>query len=111
MTSKKTHNPDYRRGESQAVKVRNPRDTYKYLLKVGNIAVYRGMTKDLEKRKREHRSRYSNSHIEQVGRRTTRRAARRWESMGQITSSESVRIATILAIDIHREALKELERH
>ena len=93
------------------VKAQRRRDTYKYHLKVGNKIVYLGITNDLQKRAKEHKSRYPDSHIEQVGRRTTRLAARKWESNGLTHSSDNVSSATRLAIEIHGEAIKELERH
>ena len=55
------------------------RTTYKYCFKVGNKVVHSGITNDLERREREHRRRWPNGRIEQVGRRTTREDAWRWE--------------------------------
>lgn len=55
------------------------RDTYKYVFKVGNKIVRGGITKDLEQREQEHRRKWPNGHIVQVGRRTTEEAARKWE--------------------------------
>jgi len=55
------------------------RDTYKYILKVGRKVVHGGITNDLARREREHRQRWPNARITQVGRRTTREAAKRWE--------------------------------
>jgi predicted GIY-YIG superfamily endonuclease len=57
-----------------------PRDTYKYQFKVGNKVVHGGITNDLDRRETEHRQRWSNGHIKQVGRCTTEEAARDWES-------------------------------
>lgn len=57
-----------------------PRDTYKYHFKVGNKIVRTGITRDLERRGREHRQAWTGGHIRQVGRRTTREGARRWET-------------------------------
>lgn len=60
---------------------RKPRDTYKYVLKRGRKRIRSGITNDLERREQEHRRDYgSDVHILQVGRRTTREAARDWES-------------------------------
>jgi predicted GIY-YIG superfamily endonuclease len=58
-----------------------PRDTYKYEFKIGNRVVHSGITNDLERREGEHQRRrgWSGGHIKQVGRRTTRDGARRWE--------------------------------
>lgn len=56
-----------------------PRDTYKYLFKVGNRIMHGGITNDLERREKEHQQEWPNGHIKQVGRRTTRDAAQEWE--------------------------------
>ena len=111
MTSKKKHNPEHQSGASMGVKVRRPRDTYKYQLKVGNKIVYLGITRDLEQRAIANKSRYPDAHIEKVGRRTTRLAARKWESNGLTHRGEDVSSAVRLAIEIHGEAIRELERH
>lgn len=58
---------------------KKPRDTYKYHVKVGRKIVYRGITKDLNRRGVEHKSRRPNSHIVKVGRRTTHERALEWE--------------------------------
>ncbi len=55
------------------------RDTYKYYFKKGNRIVHGGITDDLERREQEHKQRWPNGHIFQVGRRTTEDAAREWE--------------------------------
>jgi len=55
------------------------RDTYKYQFKIGNKIVHGGITNDLERREEEHKRRWSNGHIFQVGNRTTEDAAREWE--------------------------------
>lgn len=56
------------------------RDTYKYHFKSGNKIVHTGITKDLERREQEHKQTYGDSgHIKQVGHRTTRDAALKWE--------------------------------
>lgn len=57
----------------------NKRDTYKYHVKVSGKIIYRGITNDLERRGAEHKARWPNSHIVQVGRRTTRERASDWE--------------------------------
>ena len=59
-----------------------PRSIYKYHFKVGNKIVHRGITSNLEQRERGHKIVRSSGHIKQVGRRTTREAARRWEKGG-----------------------------
>ncbi len=56
-----------------------PRDTYKYLQKIGNEIVHGGITNDLERREQEHKQKWPGSHIKQVGRATTREAALEWE--------------------------------
>ena len=56
-----------------------PRDTYKYLYKIGNKIVHGGITNDLERREQEHQQKWSKGHMKQVGRRTTEEAARKWE--------------------------------
>ena len=58
------------------------RDTYKYQLKTGHRAVYRGITYDLERREVEHQKDFPGTVIKQVGRRTTREAALKWERNG-----------------------------
>lgn len=56
------------------------RDTYKYHFKAGNKIVHTGITNDLDRREQEHKQAYGDSgHIKQVGRRTTRDAALKWE--------------------------------
>ena len=56
------------------------RDTYKYRLKQRNKVLQSGITNDLERREQEHqRNHGKNVHLEQVGRKTTREAAREWE--------------------------------
>jgi len=62
--------------------MKKPRDTYKYQLKVSGKIIYRGITKDIERRGAQHKSRYPNSRIVQVGRRTTRERAIEWERRG-----------------------------
>ena len=55
------------------------RTTYKYQFKIGNKIVHVGITNDIERRGEEHKQGWSKGHIKQVGRRTTREAALRWE--------------------------------
>lgn len=56
------------------------RDTYKYHFKRGNRIIHTGITNDLERREQEHKQTYGDSgHIKQVGNRTTRDAALKWE--------------------------------
>ena len=56
-----------------------PRDTYKYHVKVGNKIVHGGITDDLKERETKHLKKWPDAHLVQVGRRTTREAARKWE--------------------------------
>lgn len=67
----------------------NPRDTYKYRF-VGSdgIIKHSGITNDLERRESELRREYGTGRIKQVGRRTTREAARKWEK-GKPTAGRS----------------------
>ena len=58
------------------------RDTQKYQVKQGHKVVHRGITYDLARREAEHQQDYPGSRIEQVGRRTTREAAIKWEREG-----------------------------
>ena len=58
------------------------RNTFKYHLKRGRKVVHRGITNDLERREAEHQQRFPGAKIKQVGRRTTRAAALKWERMG-----------------------------
>ncbi|MFA5399922.1 MAG: hypothetical protein WC169_00945 [Dehalococcoidia bacterium] len=56
-----------------------PRDTYKYVFKVGNKIMHGGITDNLDRREQEHQIESPKGHIKQVGRRTTEEAARDWE--------------------------------
>jgi len=57
----------------------NARDTHKYQFKIGNKIMHGGITKDLDRRELEHKQKWPEGHIKQVGRRTTEEAARKWE--------------------------------
>lgn len=72
--------------------MKEKRDTYKYHFKVGNKIVHGGITdRQLEEREQEHQSSgkisanrqkkydWSKGHIVKVGKRTTRKAALKWE--------------------------------
>lgn len=59
-----------------------PRDTYKYHFKVGNKIVHRGITKELDRREREHQQTWPKGRITQIGYRTTWTAALAWERRG-----------------------------
>ena len=56
-----------------------PRDTCKYRFWYRGKVVHKGITNDLERREAEHQQRWPGGRIKQVGYRTTRSAARRWE--------------------------------
>ena len=58
------------------------RDTFKYHLKDGKKVVHRGITNDLERRETQHQEEFPGSNIQQLGRRTTRDAALKWEREG-----------------------------
>jgi tyrosyl-tRNA synthetase len=56
-----------------------PREAYKYQIKVGDKVVYIGITNDLAQREREHKKKWPDGRLEQVGRSTTKEAAIKWE--------------------------------
>ena len=57
-----------------------PRNTAKYVFKIGKKVVHGGITtRELAEREQEHRQKRPKGHIKQVGRRTTEEAARKWE--------------------------------
>lgn len=56
-----------------------PHDTYKYRIWHKGRVVHHGITNDLERREREHQQRWPGSRIDQVGHRTTRSGAEKWE--------------------------------
>ena len=58
---------------------KTPRDTDKDQFKVGNKVVHGGITKDLDRREKEHQQKWPKGHITKVGRATTEDAARKWE--------------------------------
>ncbi len=53
--------------------------TFKYRFKVGGRVVHYGITTDLKRRGREHRQRWPDGVIQQVGRPTSHRDAWEWE--------------------------------
>ncbi len=55
------------------------RNTYRYYFKIGNKILHGGITTDLERREMEHKQKWTNGHIYQVGNKTTEEAARKWE--------------------------------
>lgn len=62
--------------------VAKKRDTYKYHVKIGRKIIYRGITKDLDRRGSEHKTRWPKSQIVQVGQKTTHEHALDWEKRG-----------------------------
>lgn len=58
------------------------KDTYKYHVKVGKKVVARGITYDLNRREAEVQQTWPSSILIQIGRRTTRKAALKWERLG-----------------------------
>lgn len=58
------------------------RDTYKYHLKQGKKVVHRGITNDLERREAQHQEQFPDSRIQQIGRKTCRDSALKWEREG-----------------------------
>ncbi len=55
------------------------RDTYTYDYKVGRKIKHSGITKDLERREKEHQQRWPNGRIVKVGRAKTEEGACAWE--------------------------------
>jgi predicted GIY-YIG superfamily endonuclease len=55
------------------------RNTYKYHFMVGNEIVYSGVTSDLKRREAEHKVRWPDGYIVQVGSKTTRKGALDWQ--------------------------------
>ena len=60
----------------------NPRETCKYQFKDVNKVLHRGITNNLDRRESEHKREWPEGHIKQVGRKTTREAALKWEREG-----------------------------
>ena len=58
------------------------RDTYKYQVKIGKKIVHRGVTKNLDRRAAQHKASRPNSHVVQIGRRTTQERASEWVRHG-----------------------------
>ena len=56
-----------------------PRNYYKYDFKIGRKIVHSGITKDLDRRELEHKQKWPRGYIVQIGRRTTKEAAEKWE--------------------------------
>lgn len=53
--------------------------TYRYRFRVGGRIVHRGITTDLDRRESEHRRRWPEGRIEQVGEPTSHREAWEWD--------------------------------
>jgi predicted GIY-YIG superfamily endonuclease len=58
--------------------MKEDRDTYKYEVKRGSRTVYRGITGDIKRREMEHKARWSDCKVEQVGKKVTRENALKW---------------------------------
>ena len=58
------------------------KDTYKYHMKKGGKIVHRGITTDLTRQEKDHQHAFPGARIWQVGRRTTLKAALKWEREG-----------------------------
>jgi predicted GIY-YIG superfamily endonuclease len=58
------------------------RDRYSYHFKRGNTVLHGGSTDDVERREQQHRDAYGGRGINQIGRRRTKEAARKWEEEG-----------------------------
>lgn len=56
-----------------------PINTYKYDFKLSNKIIHSGITRDLERRERQHQKKWPKGHIVQIGRKTTEEAAEKWE--------------------------------
>ena len=66
--------------EARGVQVEPKRDTYKYHLKQRDEIIRSGITNNLHRREKELQRDYGKDvHAHQVGKRTTREAAREWE--------------------------------
>lgn len=55
------------------------RNTFKYDFKLNNEILHSGITKDLERREKQHQQKWPKGHIVQIGRKTTEEAAKKWE--------------------------------
>ena len=66
--------------KARGVPIEPKRDTYKYHLKQGDKIIRSGITNDLHRREKEHQRNYGKDvHIQRVGNRMTREAAKEWE--------------------------------
>jgi len=63
-------------------RIKGEKDTYKYQLKVGGKIVYRGVANDLDRQEQAHQATWPGSYIKQIGRKTTRKDAHKWEREG-----------------------------
>lgn len=55
------------------------RDTYIYQVKIGDRVVHMGVTTDLKRREAQHQKDFPGSRVKQIGRKSTREEALRWE--------------------------------
>lgn len=58
------------------------KNTYKYHLKMGRRVLFRGITDDIIRCEAEYQQDYPGSRVQQIGRRTTRAAALKWDRGG-----------------------------
>lgn len=72
------------------------RNTCKYRLKQGGKTVYYGITYDLERCEAEHQKDYPGSRIEQVGHRTTREEALKWQHKMEKRKSKEAFINSVV---------------
>lgn len=52
---------------------------YKYDFKNGDKIIHSGITNNPKRREQEHKKKYGSGHLEKIGRKTTEKAARKWE--------------------------------
>ena len=64
-----------------------PVKTYRYRFKVDGRVIHHGITNDLRRREREHRQRWPDGAIEQVGQPTSHRDAWEWERQQALSGS------------------------
>lgn len=63
------------------------RNTYKYVVKRLGRIVYHGVTSDISRREREHKARWSDCKVEQVGKKSTRESALNWRRSHEKSTS------------------------
>ena len=65
---------------NQRPRIYNPRDTYKYQVMRGKKILYYGITDDLERSAAEHKVRWPDCGVVQVGQKATREGALQWQT-------------------------------